>query len=114
MAGRPKKEETVDGIAYAFLALLNDISHMRGNKKERLWEFTREDMYKLFELESKLLKMWNKNISNRPIKGMVKNQISNYILKSRNGYNEDYICKYVSKSVAEISKDNKNSAQTTN
>ncbi|XAM41186.1 hypothetical protein TPELB_14970 [Terrisporobacter petrolearius] len=32
--------------------------------------------------------------------------ISNYILKSRNDYNEDYICKYISREIAEISIDN--------
>lgn len=27
-------------------------------------------------------------------------QLSNFILKSRNNYNEDYICKYISEDVA--------------
>lgn len=95
--------QDVSGLACAFLALLTDVSYMRGNQKEKLWEFTRDDLYKLLSLEARLLKLWGKNILERPVKGMIKIQISNYILKSRNGYNEDYICKYVSRTVAEAS-----------
>lgn len=95
--------ENIGGLAYAFLALLTDMSYMRGNQKEKLWEFTRDDLYKLLSLEAQLLKLWGKNILDRPTKGMIKIQISNYILKSRNGYNEDYICKYMSRTVAEES-----------
>jgi hypothetical protein len=36
----------------------------------------------------------------RPTKGVLMTQISNFILKSRNNYNEDYIYKYLPKEVA--------------
>lgn len=98
--------EDIGGLAYAFFALLTDMSYMRGNAKEKLWEFTRDDLYKLVSLEARLLKLWGKNILQKPVKGMMKIQISNYILKSRNGYNEDYICKYMSRNVAEASASN--------
>ena len=39
----------------------------------------------------------------RPLKGVLMTSISNYILKSRNDYNEDYVCKYISPEVAEKS-----------
>lgn len=100
------EEEDIGDLAYAFLAMLTDISNMRGNKKEQLWEFTRDELSKLFELEAYLLKLWKKDITQRPVKGMLKIQVSNYILKSRNGYNEDYICKYVSRDVAKTSAEN--------
>ena len=37
--------QDVSGLACAFLALLTNMSYMRGNQKEKLWEFTRDDLY---------------------------------------------------------------------
>lgn len=101
-----KKEGEVNTIAYAFTAMLNDISYMRGNKKERLWEFDREELFALFRLEAKILKANSQSPALRPTRGVLMTQISNYILKSRNNYNQDYICKYLSKNVAEASVEN--------
>lgn len=36
--------EYIGGLAYAFFALLTDMSYMRGNEKGKLWEFTRDDL----------------------------------------------------------------------
>ena len=98
---------SINILAYAYISLLTDISYMRGNKKEKLWEFSRQELTALFEFEAKVLKAWGKSIVNRPIKGMIKVQIANFILKSRNGYNDDYICKYIPKDVAKMSFENK-------
>ena len=95
--------EEIDAIAYAYSAMLNDISYMRGNKKEKLWEFDREELFSLFKLEAKLLCLNKQNPSQRPTRGVLMTQISNYVLKSRNNYNQDYICKYVSRDVAKSS-----------
>ena len=97
------KYENVRILADAFSALLTDLSYMRGNKKEKLWEFSREDLYKLIKLEARLFEACKIDISERPAKGIIKMQLSNYILKSRNGYNKDYICKYISSDVAALS-----------
>ena len=99
-------EEEICSIAYAYSAMLNDISNMHGSKKERLWEFTREELRTLFELEAKLLKMNNQSPTVRPTKGILMMQISNFILRSRHNYNEDYICKYLPKEVAKASVSN--------
>jgi len=96
-------EESIGAIAYAFSAMMNDISYMRGNKKEKIWEFDRAELLSLFELESKLLKANHQRPAERPTRGVLMTQISNYILKSRNDYNQDYICKYISKEVAKSS-----------
>lgn len=98
-----KTDEEIDAIAYAFSAMLNDISYMRGNKKEKLWEFDRDELFSLFELEAKILSANRQNPYLRPTRGIMMTQISNFILKSRNNYNQDYICKYVSKDVAKSS-----------
>lgn len=96
-------EEEKDAIAYAYSSMLNDISYMRGNKKEKLWEFDRDELFSLFSLEAELLKENRQNPALRPTRGVLMTQISNFVLKSRNNYNQDLICKYVSKDVAKSS-----------
>jgi hypothetical protein len=98
-----QRENEIDSIAYAFSAMLNDISYMRGSKKEKLWEFDRNELLLLFKTEAKLLKANCQNPGTRPTRGVLMTQISNFILKSRNNYNQDYICKYISKDVARSS-----------
>lgn len=95
-----QSEEDIDSITFAYSAMLFDISNMHGSKREKLWEFTREELYKLLELETRLLKMNNQPANIRPTKGVLMMQISNFILKSRHGYNDDYICKYLPSDVA--------------
>lgn len=101
-----KSEAEVDRIAYAFSAMLNDLSYMRGGKKEKIWELERDELYSLFEMEAKLLKKSNQNPVTRPTRGVLMTQISNFILKSRNDYNQDYICKYLPREVAADSVNN--------
>ncbi len=99
-------KEEIKKLTYAYSALLNDISYMRGSKKEKLWEFDRKELFLLFDIEAKLFSASSQNPAIRPYRGVLMTQISNFILKSRNGYNQDCICKYISKKVATISIDN--------
>jgi len=98
-----KDKTTIDFITYAYSAMLLDISNMNGRKREKIWKFTRDELLRLFKLEAKLLKMNDQPANERPTKGVLMMQISNYILKSRNEYNEDYICKYLPIEVAKES-----------
>ena len=93
-------EEEIDTLTGSYTSMLLDISNMHGSKKEKLWEFTREELRKLLSLEAKLLKISKQSANIRPVKGMLMMMISNFILKSRNGYNNDYICKYLPTTVA--------------
>lgn len=93
-------DEFIDSITYAFVSMLNDLSYMRGSKKQSIWKFSREELSKLFKLEAELLRRNNESPIERPTKGVLMTQISNFVLKSRNGYNEDYICKYLPVDVA--------------
>ena len=61
---------------------------------------------KAFKLAARLVKLNGNVPTTRPLKGVLMTSISNYILKSRNDYNEDNICKYVSADVAEKSVEN--------
>lgn len=94
------QKEEFDSITKAYVSMMNDISYMRGSKRQSIWKFNRKELFDLFTLEAKLLKLNHESAIKRPTKGVLMTQISNFILKSRNGYNEDYICKYVPVEVA--------------
>lgn len=96
-------EEIVANIANAYISLLNDISYFRCAKRTRIWAFNRDEIYKLYQLAAKLIDINGDSPVVRPLKGVLMTSISNYILKSRNDYNDDYICKYISPEVAEKS-----------
>lgn len=95
-----------DQLAFGLSSMLNDISYMRGNKKERFWEFDRNELFQLFEAEAKIFKSAGISPVVRPTRGVLITQISNFILKSRNNYNQDYICKYLTKNAAQSSVEN--------
>lgn len=95
-----ESNEFNEKITRAFVSMVNDLGYMRGSKKQSIWKFSREELLQLFVLEAELLKKNSMSPMERPMKGVLKMQISNFILKSRNGYNEDYICKYLPNDVA--------------
>ena len=45
---------------------------MHGSKREKLWEFTREELYKLLAIEAKLLRMNKQPANIRPVKGVLR------------------------------------------
>lgn len=104
--GENPNEEVIATITQAYVSMLNDISYMHGNSRNNIWKFTREELELIFRLEAKLIKLNLQSPIVRPLKGVLMTQISNYILKSRNNYNEDYICKYIPKDVAKESVSN--------
>lgn len=99
--------EIISVLTHSYVTMLNDLSYFRCKKTTGIWAFSREDLLKLFLIEAKLIKMNNESAFARPLKGVLMTTISNYILKSRNSYNTDYICKYLSKEVAKSSTQNR-------
>lgn len=95
-----KTAEEIDTITNSYVNLLNDISYMHGNLRDGIWKFERDELKKLFTLEARLIELNKQSPVVRPLKGVLMTQLSNFILKSRNNYNEDYICKYISEDVA--------------
>lgn len=95
-----EKQEQLFELSRSYTLMLNDMSYFHGNKKEGIWKFDRDALTKLFALEAKLIGLTSQKAARRPLMGVLMTQISNFILKSRHNYNEDYICKYVSKNVA--------------
>lgn len=101
------EQEYLDKLTHMYVGFLNDISYIRSIKRNRIWAFNREEVYKLFSLAAKLLRMTERSAIKRPEKGVLMTALSNYVLKSRYDYNEDYVCKYVSPEVAHKSFENK-------
>lgn len=99
--------ELIFNLTHSYVTMLNDLSYFRCKKTTGIWAFSREDLLKLFLLEAKLVKMNSESAIARPLKGVLMTTISNYVLKSRNSYNTDYICKYMSKEVAKSSTQNR-------
>lgn len=96
----------INQIIASLLSIINDLSYFNSKKRNKVWAFTKDEIFKIFALEARLLKMSKQKINIRPIKGLVKMAVSNYILKSRYGYNDDYICKYVPKETVSSSLEN--------
>ena len=83
-------------ICHSVVLLILDMSRLIETKHDEIFELSREELKDLFKLEFELLKISGQNPAERPLSGQLKVQISNYILKSRHDYNQDYICKYIS------------------
>lgn len=60
-------EEEIDTLTHSYTSMLLDISNMHGSKREKLWEFTREELYKLLAIEAKLLRMNKQPANIRPV-----------------------------------------------
>lgn len=99
--------EVVADFANYLLTIVNDISNFNCKNRTGEWAFSRDEIFRLFNLIAKLFKEYGESPFKRPVKGVLMTSISNYILKSRNEYNEGYICKYVSEDVASKSIINK-------
>lgn len=104
--GENTSEENAEQLIWlesAYISLLNDISYFRCYKRTGIWAFDRDEIYELFILAAKITKINKNSPLVRPLKGVLMTSISNYILKSRNDYNNDYICKYISDDVSKKS-----------
>lgn len=86
----------IDMITHSFTQMLRDFSEFHSKKINGICAFSREELYRLYTLQAKLLKLNKDSLRNRDLRATLMVSISYYLLKSRNNYNEDYICKYIS------------------
>ena len=93
-------------VASSYINMLTDLSHFQGNKDEEFWKFDRDELSSLFSLEIRLIKLSGQDVTESSLWGTIILQMSNFILKSRHGYNQDFICKYLPENVAEQSYSN--------
>jgi len=87
---------TVNDITRNFVSLILDLSYVDSYKTFPVLKFNRNELKKLFDFISDILKRTNQNPAQRPLIGVMCIMISNYILKSRNGYNSDNLYKCLS------------------
>lgn len=90
-------------ISYGFIIMLDDISYFYGNKTDDIWKFKRKELLDLFSYEAELIRESSQQANQRPLRSVLIGTIANFVLKSRNEYNGDYICKYISVGAAEKS-----------
>ena len=93
-------EHAYGRIAHDFILLIYDLSCTLGSKHDQMFEFTREEIERLTEFEANLLKKVKCTPFDGCLKGVLMIQISNFILKSRDGYAKGFSCKYISESNA--------------
>lgn len=104
---KKERQSSIDFITRTYITLLNDLSYFRCLKRTAIWAFTREEISDLFKLAARLIKENGDDPLKRPLKGVLMTSISNYILKSRNDYNSDNICKYIRPEIVKMSLDNR-------
>lgn len=86
-------DDLLEEIEWAYTNLMLDISYSSGINTLPILEFKRDELLKLFEKEFYLINKLNHDPIKRPLKGVLKMTISNWILKSRNNYNLSSIFK---------------------
>lgn len=85
------KEKSIFNLAKTLTALLNDLSSNLSTKTFSILKWEKNELEKFFLLQAKLIAESRQNPLNRPLRGVLCTSISNWILKSRNNYNEDYL-----------------------
>lgn len=78
------------------VSMILDLSYVDSYKTFPVLKFDRSDLDKLFKFISYVLKRTNQNPSERPLLGVICLMTSNYIFKSRNGYNNENLYKCIS------------------
>lgn len=96
----------LDVFERSFTTIINDISFSRGNKAEDIWFFDRKELYSIIAVQAQMMNILGKNPAERPLRTMLMAEIGNYILRSRNDYNNDRLYKYISEDVSRISVQN--------
>ncbi len=88
--------ELYDELTHSFVTMFRDISFFTSIKTCGVFAFERDELLKLFGFESILLKKANQNVVKYPLRGVIKLTIKNWVLKSRNCYNSNYLYKCIS------------------
>ena len=89
-------EEVINDIAFGYINMFKDLSNFSSAKVFRVLTFDRNELKKLFELEARLIIRTNQNIVDRPLRGVIKLTLRNWVLKSRNNYNSTELYKCIS------------------
>lgn len=99
-------EEIIIERTRNLISMLLDLSYVDSYKTFPVLKFGRADLEKLFKFISYVLKRTNQKPSERPLLGVICLMTSNYIFKSRNGYNNENLYKCLSDDTLEKALDN--------
>jgi len=88
------------------VSMLLDLSYVDSYKTFPTLKFDKHELMKMFEFVATILKRTCQNPSERPLFGVLCIMISNYILKSRNNYNQEHLYKCLSDTVLGQALDN--------
>lgn len=80
----------------AYNLMLQDLGYTNSNQVFSFACFNRNELKKLFELSAFLNKKLGEKVTKRPLKGVIKLSLSQWILKSRNDYDTDRLYKAIS------------------
>ena len=83
-------------ICYGYNMLLYDLSFVDSNVLCPYLKFDRLELKRLFELSADLNKSLHNNITERPLKGIIKLSLRQWVLKSRNNYDMAFLYKSIS------------------
>lgn len=82
-------------ILHTFQPMINDISYIHSKSIDEVWCFSRKQIRTIFKLQTKIFNIVGINPFESPYRGVLMTAISNYLLKSRNDYNSDFVVKYI-------------------
>ena len=99
-------EKIINEKTRDFIAMLLDLSYVDSYKTFPVLKFDRSDLEKLFKFISYALKRTKQNPSERPLLGVMCLLTSNYIFKSRHGYNNENLYKCISDDTLEQALEN--------
>lgn len=83
-------------LEHAIVSLIYDISGNLSSERDECFAFTREEIFRLINLEAQVLHKRNQSIMKRPLKGTLMIQLSNLILRTRRNGNTHAVFKYIS------------------
>lgn len=88
--------DAIDDIAFGYINMLKDLSNFSSAKIFSVLTFDRNELKKLFQLEAHLIIKTHQNIVKRPLRGVIKLTLRNWVLKSRNNYRYSELYKCIS------------------
>jgi hypothetical protein len=91
--------EKLQNYSWMLNNLLIDLSWFPSAKMLHILTWNRQELKNVFTLQISLITLTKQNPLTRPLKGVLMITISNWILKSRNNYNDEPLIKYVSDSI---------------
>ncbi|MFW6002338.1 MAG: hypothetical protein ACOCQD_03275 [archaeon] len=100
-----KTKEEISYLSYSLNNLIYDLSWFPSVKVFDILKWERDELYTIFNQVNKLIDLTEQDVTESPLKGLMNLTFSNWILKSRNSYNENELYKCMPDTAAKNSVD---------